>query len=170
MSGARTGASGTIMPRAKSCRNLLDTTRAMRPNAERMKNEMKKVFVCSPYRGNIEKNTKRAVFAARVICGCGHIPVVPHLYFPQFLDDKDQFERIRGIEYGIELMKECDQLWLLGPEISKGMEYELEVAKEIRIPVKMYDDQLRQINPKTLILDDRVDDHFRSVVKGLKFE
>ncbi|WP_312339036.1 ssDNA-binding protein [Anaerospora hongkongensis] len=92
---------------------------------------MKKIFVCSPYRGNIEKNTKRAVFAARVICGCGHIPVVPHLYFPQFLDDKDQFERIRGIEYGIELMKECDQLWLLGPEISKGMEYELEVAKDI---------------------------------------
>lgn len=131
---------------------------------------MKKIFVCSPYRGNIEKNTKRAVFAARVICNCGHIPVVPHLYFPQFLDDKDQFERIRGIEYGIELMKECDQLWLLGPEITKGMEYELEVAKEIRIPVILYDEELRRLNPKTLVLDERVDDRFLRIINGLNCE
>jgi len=131
---------------------------------------MKKVFVCSPYRGDIEKNTKKAAYAARIICGCGYMPVVPHLYFPQFLDENDQHERIQGIELGIELMKDCDLIWLLGPEITAGMEYELEAAREIRIPVRMYDEQLRQINPKTLILDERVDDHFRSVVKGLKFE
>ncbi len=142
----------------------------MRPNAERMENEMKKICVCSPYRGNIEKITKRAVFAARVICNCGYIPVVPHLYFPQFLDDKDQFERIRGIEYGIELMKECDQLWLLGPEITKGMEYELEVAKEIRIPVCLYDEEFRRLSPKSLVLDERVDDRFLSIIKGLNCE
>jgi len=131
---------------------------------------MKKVFVCSPYCGDIEKNTKRAAFAAKILCDCGHIPVVPHLYFPNFLDENDQFERIRGIEYGIELMKDCDLLWLLGPEITSEMEYELEVAKGISIPVKMYDEQLRQINPKTLILYERVDDRFRSIVKDLKFE
>lgn len=131
---------------------------------------MKKVFVCSPYRGDIEKNTKKTVFAAKVLCGCGYIPVVPHLYFPQFLDDSDQHQRIKGIELGIELMKECDLLWLIGLEITSGMEYELEAAKEIRIPVRIYDDQLRRVKPKTLILDERVDDHFRSVVKGLKFE
>lgn len=74
---------------------------------------MKKIFVCSPYSGNIEQNTKRAVFAAKVICNCGDLPIVPHLYFPRFLNENDQYERIRGIEYGIELMKTCDQLWLL---------------------------------------------------------
>ena len=131
---------------------------------------MKKIFVCSPYRGNLEKNTNRAVFAARVICNCGHIPVVPHLYFPQFLDDKDQFARIRGIEYGIELMKECDQLWLLGPEISKGMECELEVAKKIRIPVILLDEELRRLNPKILALDERVDERFRRIISGLNCE
>lgn len=131
---------------------------------------MKKVFVCSPYRGDIENNSKKAAYAAKIICGCGYIPVVPHLYFPQFLDEEDEFERIRGIELGIELMKDCDLIWLIGPSITSGMEYELEVAKGIRIPVKMYDEQLRQINPKTLMLDERVDDHFRSVVKGLDFE
>ena len=130
----------------------------------------KKIFVCSPYRGNIEKNTKKAVFAARFICNCGHIPVVPHLYFPQFLDENDQFERSCGIEYGIELMKVCDQLWLIGSEITKGMEYELEVAKEIRIPVSLYDEELRQLNPKTLFLDELLDDQFLSIMKGLNYE
>ena len=131
---------------------------------------MKKVFVCSPYSGDIEENTKKASHAAKIICGCGYIPIVPHLYFPQFLDDDDEVERIRGIELGIELMKDCDFIWLIGPEISAGMEYELEAAKEIGIPVKMYDEQLRSINPKTMMIDKRVDESFRSIVKGLKFE
>lgn len=131
---------------------------------------MKKVFVCSPYSGDIEDNTKKAIHAAKIICGCGYIPIVPHLYFPRFLDENNEFERIRGIELGIELMKECDFIWLIGPEISAGMEYELEAAKEIGIPVKMYDEQLRSINPKTMMIDKRVDESFRSIVKGLKFE
>lgn len=131
---------------------------------------MKKVFVCSPYSGDIEENTKKASHAAKIICGCGYIPIVPHLYFPQFLDDDDEVERIRGIELGIELMKDCDFIWLIGPEISAGMEYELEAAKGIGIIVKMYDEQLRSINPKTMMIDKRVDERFRSVVKGLKFE
>ena len=131
---------------------------------------MKKVFVCSPYSGDIEENTKKAIHAAKIICGCGYIPIVPHLYFPRFLDENNEFERIRGIELGIELMKDCDFIWLIGPEISAGMEYELEAAKEIGIPVKMYDEQLRSINPKTMMIDKRVDESFRSIVKGLKFE
>lgn len=131
---------------------------------------MKKVFVCSSYRGDIKKNTEKATYAARILCKSGYMPVVPHLYFPRFLDDNDPDERIHGIELGIELMKDCDMIWLLGPTITQGMEYELQVAKEIQIPVRIYDDQLRQINPKTLILDERVDEHFRSAVKGLKFE
>jgi hypothetical protein len=135
-----------------------------------MKCEMKKVFVCSPYRGNIEENTKKAAFAARVICNCGHIPVVPHLYFPQFLDDNDQFERSRGIECGIELMKACEQLWLIGLEITQGMEYELEVARKIRIPVILYDEKLRQLNPTTLALDERVDNRFLNIINKLNCE
>ena len=67
-------------------------------------------------------------------------------------------------------MKDCDFIWLIGPEISAGMEYELEAAKGIGIIVKMYDEQLRSINPKTMMIDKRVDERFRSVVKGLKFE
>lgn len=135
-----------------------------------MVSAMKKVFVCSPYHGDTKKNTEKAAFAAKILSESGHMPVAPHLYFPNFLDDNDQYERIRGIELGIEQMKECNLVWLLGTSITPGMEFELEVAKEIGIPIRMYDDNFKQINPKTLILDVRVDDHFRRVVKGLKFD
>ena len=86
------------------------------------------------------------------------------------MNENDPYERIRGIEYGIELMKCCDQLWLLGPEISRGMEYELKAAKEIRIPVILHDEELRRLNPKTLILDERVDDRFLKIIDGLNCE
>ena len=131
---------------------------------------MKKIFVCSPYRGDVEKNTKRAAQVARILCECGYIPVVPHLYFPNFLREDDQYERIRGIELGIELMKECDKIWLLGPKITNGMEYELETAKELQIPVEMYDEKLRKIKAKTLAIDDRMDDHVREILKGLELK
>ena len=128
---------------------------------------MKKVFVCSPYRGDIEKNTKMAKRIARLLCKCGYLPILPHLYFPQFLREKDQPERILGIELGVELMKECDLIWLIGPVITNGMEYELLAAKELGIPVEIYDGEINQIKAKTLSLDDRVNEKFCDFVKGL---
>jgi len=131
---------------------------------------MKKIFVCSPYRGDTEKNTKRAAQAAKILCECGYMPIVPHLYFPNFLKEEDQHERLRGIELGIELMKDCHKIWLLGPEITSGMEYELEVAKKFKIPVAMYDEDFRQIMAKSLAIDHRVDGYTRLILKGLKLE
>lgn len=131
---------------------------------------MKKILVCSPYRGDIEKNTKRAAQAARILCECGCMPIVPHLYFPNFLSEEDPHERIRGIELGVELMKECHKIWLIGLEITNGMEFELEAAKELNIPVEIYDEELRQVKAKTLSIDDRLDDRVREILKGLKLD
>ena len=128
---------------------------------------MKKIFVCSPYRGNVEENTKLAKFAARILVNAGYIPVVPHLYFPQFMDDNDKYERIRGIKLGTKLMRECDGLWLVGTTITPGMEFELGIAKEIRIPVELYDEKLCPIDPEIIVLDDRVDDTYRQHIRGL---
>lgn len=130
---------------------------------------MKKVYVCSPFRGNVEENTKLAKFAARILMDCHYLPVVPHLYFPQFMDDKDSYERIKAIKVGVSLMEFCDSLWLIAPPITSGMAYELEEAKRLKIPVQMFDHHLDRIPPDTLLLDDRVDDNFRRMVEGLNF-
>ena len=120
-------------------------------------------------KGDVEKNLKLAKFAARVLINSGYIPVVPHLYFPQFLDDNDQYERIKGIKMGVELMKECDRMWIIGTTITNGMEYEINEAKKAKVPAILYDEKLRQIDPATILLDDRLDTDYRRIVKGLLF-
>ena len=70
---------------------------------------------------------------------------------------------------GVQLMKDCDEMWIVGTNITAGMEYEIEEAKKIGIPVKLYDENLSRIDTDTLILDDRLDDRYRTVIKGLRF-
>ena len=58
----------------------------------------------------------------------GFIPVAPHIYFTQFLDDSVENERKAGIEAGIQLMLECDEMWVFG-EPTEGMSKEIECAR-----------------------------------------
>ena len=45
---------------------------------------MQQVFICSPYRGDIEHNVKVARDAGRIAAKIGYVPVIPHLVYPQF--------------------------------------------------------------------------------------
>ena len=92
---------------------------------------MKRVFICSPYRGDVERNLKAARKHARMAAIIGYCPLAPHLMFPQFLNDNDPEQRILGITLGVEQMKVCDEIWIFGGRISNGMAFELEKAKEL---------------------------------------
>ncbi len=129
---------------------------------------MKKVFICSQYRGNIKDNARRAIYYAGIVAKSGCIPIVPHIYFPTFLDEDDPNERMTGIEMGLELMDICDTIYVLGFEISEGMKFELEHAKEIRKPVKLYDLDFNPVNVRTIPVDERADSRYRSLIRGLK--
>lgn len=52
-----------------------------------------KIFICSPYQGNIEENKKKAAYYAKIVAKAGNVPVAPHIYFPTFLDEKNPNER-----------------------------------------------------------------------------
>jgi hypothetical protein len=130
---------------------------------------MKRVFICSPYRGDVEKNLTDARSHARMAAVCGYCPVVPHLLFPQFLDDNKPEERIMGISLGVEQLKVCDEIWIFGGTISNGMAYEIEQAKKLCVPARMYDNKENRIFAQTLLIDDRVDEDYRKAVQGLKF-
>lgn len=129
---------------------------------------MKKVFICSQYRGNIKDNARRAIYYAGIVAKSGCIPIVPHIYFPTFLDEDDPNERMTGIEMGLELMDICDTIYVFGFEISEGMKFELEHAKEIRKPVKLYDLDFNPVNVRTIPVDERADSRYRSLIRGLK--
>lgn len=90
---------------------------------------MKKVFISSPYRGDVEHNTRMARAYSRMAYEEGCIPVAPHLLFPQFLNENDEVERAACIAMGLELMLDCDEMWAFGTA-TEGMEQEIRFAVE----------------------------------------
>lgn len=129
---------------------------------------MRKIFICSPFRGNIEENTKAAQFFAKIIIQTGRVPIAPHLYFPQFLDEENPNERMNGIEMGLELMDVCDEVYVLGFNITEGMRFELDHARAKRIPVRLYDEYMNAVNLRTLSIDERATSEYRRAIKGLR--
>lgn len=97
---------------------------------------MKIIYVCSPLRGDEERNIIRARGYCRDVLRQGHLPIAPHVYFTQFMDDKVQEERERGLEMGLELLTWCDELWVYGSRISDGMAREIEFAIMFGAPVR----------------------------------
>ena len=84
------------------------------------------VYVCSPYAGNVDANTARARKYCRYVTDQGGIPLAPHLYLPQFLDEKT--ERNLALFMDIALLSKC--------VISDGMQKEIEYARRKRKPVR----------------------------------
>jgi hypothetical protein len=86
---------------------------------------MRKIFISSRLKGNIQSNTETAKELARQAIELGYIPIMPHLYFTQFLSEETQ-DRATGIVAGLFLMKDCDQFVIYDDDgISDGMAIEI---------------------------------------------
>ena len=96
--------------------------------------KMRKVFICSPYRGDVERNVENARKYCRNAIEQGLVPIAPHLYFPQFLDDDMEEQRDIGISAGIQLLRECDEMWVFGTP-TDGMKREISEAMAVNKPV-----------------------------------
>lgn len=106
---------------------------------EDMKMEKRKVvFICSPFAGDIELNTDRARRYGRFAITKNTVPFIPHLLYPQLLDEHDSEERCLGISMGIRLLSLCHELWVFGDRISSGMAVEIKKAKALKIPIKYF--------------------------------
>ena len=51
-------------------------------------------YICSPYRDNPRVNVMRARQYCKFAVSKGRIPFAPHLYFPQFLSEADEREKV----------------------------------------------------------------------------
>lgn len=108
----------------------------------------KKVYICSPLRpispvvteheAELAANLKLAKDACTFAALRGCEPIAPHLYYPQFLNDNDDYERALGMELGINALRSCDELWIISPRISFGMSTEIRTAKQFGIPVLVF--------------------------------
>lgn len=104
----------------------------------------KKIYVCSRYRAEsqdeIDQNINDVKKECRRIVYCGDIPIAPHLYFTQFLNDKDEEKREFGIMAGMQAMKECDSMVVIirDEKISDRMHREMSyVVNVLGIPITM---------------------------------
>lgn len=58
----------------------------------------KKVFICSPFRGDMEGNARKVAVYSRMVCEQGYLPIAPHMLFPQFLNEGIEAERQLGMQ------------------------------------------------------------------------
>ena len=105
------------------------------------------VYVCSPFRGNIDENIINARKYSRFAFDKKNIPITPHLLYPQFINDNDLFERniaIHKINY--VLIGLCKEMWVFGDVITEGMEREILIAKKRKMRIRYFSKDLKEEN------------------------
>lgn len=127
-----------------AARRILDGNAADEP-AERHFNPIRRkartvVYICSPYRGDKDRNIAYARELVKRALSAGLSPICPHLYLPQILDDDKPEERKQALRVGLELLNSCSVV-IVGARygISDGMKAEIERARELGKRIHNYD-------------------------------
>lgn len=111
---------------------------------KKAKKRRKIVFICSPFAGDIELNTDRARRYGRFAATQNAVPIIPHLMYPQFLEENNPKERQLGIDMGLVLLSKCHEIWVFGNRISSGMALEIKKAKKWNIPIRYFTTQCEE--------------------------
>ncbi len=91
---------------------------------------MKKVYICSPLRGEVERNIQNALDYCLLAVKAGVMPIAPHVYCTRFLDDDIPAERELGLATGLAMLAVCEEIWVFGIP-SEGMRAEIDRAQEL---------------------------------------
>jgi hypothetical protein len=105
-----------------------------------------RVFICSPFRGDIVYNREAAAKYARYALDHNCFPIAPHLYLPVFMNDNDPAERELAIRFGLRLLGGCKELWMFGDTVSSGMRRELHEAHRKRIRIRYFTTECNEVS------------------------
>lgn len=103
------------------------------------------VYICSPYSGDTERNIENARRYSRFAVDRHYLPITPHIYFTQFMDDNVPEERNTAIFMNWVLMSKCVELWVFGETISSGMKAEIERAKRKKMKIRYFTEELEEV-------------------------
>lgn len=94
-------------------------------------------YICSPYRGDIQRNVEYAKELTEEAIKRGYAPIVPHIYLPLVLDDSNQASRALGLELALTLLRKCDVI-LVGKRYgtTPGMLMEILESATLCIPME----------------------------------
>ena len=102
------------------------------------------VYICSPFSGDVEGNVNNARRYSRFAVDKHYLPIAPHIYFTQFMDDDIPEERDTAIFMNWVLMSKCVELWVFGENISVGMKAEIDRAKRKHMRIRYFTEELEE--------------------------
>ena len=102
------------------------------------------VYICSPYSGDIERNTEKARYYSRFAVDQGVIPLAAHLLLPQFMSEIK--ERDLTLFMDLVLLGRCEQVWVFGETISSGMSMEIARAKKKNMTIRYFTEECEEIS------------------------
>ena len=104
------------------------------------------VYICSPYScGDKDDNVENAKRYSRFAVDNQYLPITPHIYFTQFMNDYVKAERKTAIHMNFVLMSKCSELWVFGEVISKGMKAEIRHAREKGMRIRFFNEEMEEI-------------------------
>lgn len=92
------------------------------------------IYVCSPFSGDVEGNTKRARRYSRYAVDQGCIPIAPHLLLPQYMEEETEQELAMFMD--LVILDRCRELWVFGSNVTGGMQREIARAKQKEMKVR----------------------------------
>ena len=101
--------------------------------------KFKKVYICSPYRGDVAKHCGYAIDYCRwAALEHNVMPIAPHVYFSQFLNDDIPEQRQLGLLMRLKLLQECSEVWVFGDKLSDGMAAEITEAMRLEKKIRFF--------------------------------
>ncbi len=105
------------------------------------------VYICSPYRGDVDQNIQNARRYCAFALTQKALPVAPHLLFPQFMGSEETDEtRELALHMGLILISKCRELWFFGDTISDGMKNEINRARWRDMIVRHFTNDCQEVN------------------------
>jgi hypothetical protein len=104
-----------------------------------MRNNMR-IYIAGPYtKGDVEVNVRMAIRWGDMFASEGHTVFIPHL--THFWENEIHHDYEFWMKQDFEWLKVCDAVFRISGE-SSGADREVELAKELGIPVFNYFDEL----------------------------
>lgn len=125
---------------------------------------MNMCFVCTPpHEGDpnkiamVKKYCRDAVWDSM-------IPVAPNLSFAAFLNDDDIADRWRKKTMVMALLPQCKEFRVFCNEVTEDMIPEIKKAQDLKIPVKFFDADLKEIDYDALIINKKIGPGYRKII------
>ena len=101
------------------------------------------IYICSRFSAENEEQFDKQLEITKIVSKevvlSEHEVIVPHLYYPLFLDDNNEEDRLIGTQSAIKLLNVCDMLFVyIGLGVSSGMEAEIKIAKQNSMEIRYF--------------------------------